>query len=224
MGHPISLWSIKAGDSQEQKIVDHLIEAERERSADVQSLSRLQHYTASDRRFGVQADMLARMYYERGKGKRFEVISRSGSNTIQSRIFDGLLAAEVDAARQYVKSGSLITTANYKFRLLGDAVYSGHSCYQLELQAREKSQHLINGKAWVDATDFAIIHEEGRPSASVSFWIGKPMITEDYQKIGKYWVALRRHSSSDSLLLGRSELSVDYSDYKIVGTKPEDPR
>lgn len=204
-------------------MVDYLLQAERDRFLDVQSYSRLQHYTAADRRFGVQADMVARMYYEKGKGKHFEVISRSGSNTIQSRIFDGLLAAEVDAARQYVKSGSLINTSNYKFRLLGQSAYSGRSCYQVELQARQKNEHLINGKAWVDEHDFAIIHEEGRPSASVSFWVGRPMITEDYEKIGKYWVAMRRHSVSDSLLLGRSELNVEYSDYHIVEAKPDDP-
>ncbi|HWF48267.1 MAG TPA: hypothetical protein VG168_14755 [Bryobacteraceae bacterium] len=213
----------EADNLDDQKIVDRLLQAERERFADIESLTRIAHYSANDRRFGVQADMVARMIYEKGKGKRFEVISRSGSSTIQSRIFDGLMAAEVDAAKNRLTSGPPVSPRNYQFHLLGQVVYDDRKCYLLKLQPRHKNDRLINGQGWVDAADFEIIHEEGRPNASVSFWIGRPMITEDYEKIGRFWVAKRRYSVSDSFLLGRSELTVDYSDYHIVEAKPQNP-
>ncbi|HEX4232003.1 MAG TPA: hypothetical protein VHZ07_25270 [Bryobacteraceae bacterium] len=217
---PASPTAREAGDLDDQEVVDRLLQSERQRFADIESLTRIAHYTANDRRFGVQADMVARMFYEKSTGKRFEVISRSGSSTIQSRIFDGLMTAEIDAAKKRLTSGPAISPANYQFHLLGQVVYDGRKCYLLQLRPRQKNEHLINGKAWVDASDFEIVHEEGRPSASVSFWIGKPMITEDYEKIGKFWVAKRRYSVSDSFLLGRSELTIEYSDYHIVEAKP----
>jgi hypothetical protein len=194
-----------------------------QREAEIESLTRIQHYKASDRRFGVQADMVARMTYERGKGKRFDVISREGSTTIQTRVFDRLMAAEVEASKQNLGSGSPMNPTNYKFRLMGQTVYNGRNCYLLEVQPRRKNEQLINGKTWVDANDFDIIHEEGRPSSSPSFWIGRPMITSDYEKIGKFWVTMRRYSVSDSFLLGRSELTIEYSDYHMVDVKPQDP-
>lgn len=212
-----------SGDLDKEQVVDRLVEAQHERAAQIESLSRIQHYTASDRRFGVQAEMVARMIYEKGKGKRFEVISRSGSTTIQSRIFDGLISAEADASKKYLVSGSPIGNANYKFQLLGHVAYDGRRCYLLQLEPRRRSENLINGKAWVDAADFEIIHLEGRTGASVSFWLGRPTITEDYEKIAQFWVAKRRHSVSDSFLLGRSELNIDYSDYHITEVKPGDP-
>ena len=199
-----------------EHIVDRLMEAQRERFEELTSFSRIQRYTANDRRFGVQAELVVRMTYEKGKGKHFEVISRSGSSTIQTRVFDGLMAAEIDASKQYIRSGSPLNRANYKFQLLGKVAYGGRDCYLLQLEPRRKSENLINGKAWVDATDFEIIHEEGRTGASVSFWLGRPSITEDFVKIGKFWVAKLRHSVSDSFLLGRSELDVWYSDYHIT--------
>jgi hypothetical protein len=217
---PASQAAPEAGEPDEQEVVDRLLQAERERFADIESLTRIARYTADDRRFGVQAEMIARMTYKKGIGKSFEVISRTGSSTIQSRIFDGLIAAEIDAAKKRLTSGPAISPENYHFHMLGQVVYDGRPCYLLQLQARQKNQRLINGKAWVDRTDFEIVHEEGRPSASVSFWLGRPMITEDYEKVGKFWVAKRRYSVSDSFLLGRSELTIDYSDYRIVESKP----
>jgi hypothetical protein len=215
--------ALEPSDLDETKVVNRLLQAERNRFASIESLTRIAHYTANDRRFGAQADMEARMFYEKGKGKRFEVISRSGSSTIQSRIFDRLITAEVDAAKKRLTSGPAINPVNYQFHLLGQGVYNGRKSYLLQLQPHHKTEQLINGKAWVDAADFEIVHEEGRPSASVSFWIGRPMITEDYEKIGKFWVARRRYSVSDSFLLGRSELAVEYRDYQIVEAKPQDP-
>jgi hypothetical protein len=207
----------------EEEILDRLLRVQRQRVAEVESFTRLQHYSASDRRFNVQADMVAQMTYERGKGKRFDVISRTGSSTIQTRVFDRLLAAEVEATKKSLSSGGPVNPTNYRFRLVGQTVYDGRSCYLLEIQPRRKNEELINGKAWVDSSDFDIIHEEGRPSASLSFWIGRPMVSTDYVKIDKFWFVRRRHSVADSFLLGHSELTLDYSDYHVVIAEPQDP-
>ena len=213
-----------AGNLTEEEIVDRMLRTQSQRVAEIVSFTRLQHYAASDRRFSVQADMMVRMTYERGKGKRFDVISRTGSPTIQTRVFDRLLAAEVEATKQNPTSGSPVNPANYKFRLVEQTVYNGRNCYLLEIQPRRKKEELINGKAWVDSKDFDIIHEEGRPSASLSFWIGRPMISSDYEKIESFWFIKRRHSLSDSFLLGHSELTLDYSDYHVVtSAESQDP-
>ncbi len=57
---------------------------------------------------------------------------------------------------------------------------------------------------------------EGRPSTSPSFLAGRPMIVLEYEDINGFAFAKRRQAVSDSLLLGRTELTIEYSGYKLV--------
>jgi hypothetical protein len=67
----------------------------------------------------------------------------------------------------------------------------------------------------VDKEDFGVVHVEGRPADSLSFWIGRPVVIQDFEKLSGYWFATRRHSFMNGLLTGPSELTVEYSDYQI---------
>jgi hypothetical protein len=55
----------------------------------------------------------------------------------------------------------------------------------------------------------------------VSFWIGKPYIAQDFEKVDDVWVSARNRSVSDVKFLGRTELSVDFTDYQIVRSDAE---
>jgi hypothetical protein len=49
----------------------------------VQAYTRLQHYSASDDRFGLKAEMVARIHYDHSTRKTFEIVSRGGSPLMQ---------------------------------------------------------------------------------------------------------------------------------------------
>jgi hypothetical protein len=53
-------------------------------------------------------------------------------------------------------------------------------------------------------------------TASPSLWAGHPMIIRDSQRINGFSVAKKSHAVSDSFLLGKTELTIDYRDYVIV--------
>src|SRR5262249_35869390 len=91
-------------------------------------------------------------------------------------------------------------------------------CYVLDLVPKSKSKYLLRGTVWVDAQDYAIVRLEGRPTASVSFWAGKPFIVVEFQKVGAYWVVSRNLSHTDGRLVGATDLTIDYSEYVINGT------
>jgi hypothetical protein len=110
-----------------------------------------------------------------------------------------------------------VTSANYRIRLVGEEVVRGRPCEVLELIPRRKSPHLLRGRAWVDAKDYSLVRIEGRPSASLSFLAGRPMIVRDYENIYGFAFAKRSHALSDSLLLGTTELTIEYSGYKLTG-------
>jgi hypothetical protein len=208
-------WVAQDGTPDQSRVIDAMMRASAARFENVASYSRLQHYSASDTRFGLKAEVLVRLHYDPSKGKTFEVLSRSGSPLIQSRVFDALLREEVETSKRAVHEGSLLTTRNYSFRLIGQEVFAGRRCYLLDLKPLHKDKHLLRGRAWVDMEDYGIVHVEGRPVESISFWIGKPVITEDFEKLSGFWFAARRHSVMNGFFIGQSELTVEYRDYQI---------
>ncbi len=62
---------------------------------------------------------------------------------------------------------------------------------------------------------------EGRPAASVSFWVGKPLITQSFEKVGDFWLLSRNHSEVDAKIVGRIALNIDTRDVEMGGTKVE---
>jgi hypothetical protein len=181
----------------------------------VEAYTRTQHYMATDSRFGLSAELTARMHYRRLKGKTFEVLSRSGSTILQTHVFDPLLAEEVEPRPQMVEDGSLLTTRNYSFDVSGEETVAGRRCYIVKLQPLRKDKHLLKGNAWVDAEDFGVVRVEGTFADSLSFWIGKPFMTSEYLNVSGLWFAARRHSIQNSFLAGRSELTIEYRDYQV---------
>jgi hypothetical protein len=208
-------WAAHETSPDQSRVIEAMLHAEAARFENVEGYTRLQHYSASDERFGLQAEMLARIHYDKSTGKTFEIISRSGSPLIQSRVFEALLQEEVDVSKVMAHEGGLLSSHNYSLRLTGQREFAGRQCYLLELTPLRHDKHLIQGHAWVDMEDYGVVHVEGRPADSVSFWIGKPVVIQDFDKISGYWFATRRHSFMNGFLTGQSELTVDYSDYQI---------
>lgn len=196
---------------EQERVVEGMLREQAARSSGFESYTRTQHYSVITDRFGLRAEMTARVHRDHLKGKTFEVISRSGSHLVQSRVFDALLAAEVSANQQ----GELLTPENYLFRLVKQVEYAGRPCFLLESEPRHKEKHLLEGKIWVDAEDFGVVHAEGRPAESLSMWVGRPLIVQDFTRIAGFWWAAKRHSYIDNFLLGKASLVVDYSDYEF---------
>jgi hypothetical protein len=130
-------------------------------------------------------------------------------------VFDPLLQEEMETSKLLAQEGSLLTTHNYAFRLLGRAQFGALPCYLLELNPLRRDKHLIRGRAWISTEDFGIVHIEGSPADSISFWIGKPLIVQDFERLSGFWFASRRHSVMSGVFVGRSELTVEYRDYQI---------
>jgi hypothetical protein len=211
--------AVPAASPETDRIVDRMIRQQEARFDRIGSFSRLQRYSVTTDRFGLKAELLARVHRDRHQGKTYEVISRSGSQVIQNHVFDPLLEAEVETSHQ---SPELLTREFYTFRLAGEAEFGGHHCYLLETEPKQHEKRLLKGKLWLNKEDFGIVHVEGKPTESLSFWVGKPMIIQDFTKIGGYWWAARRHSYIDNLWLGKADLTIDYSDYQFEPRRAED--
>jgi hypothetical protein len=152
----------------------------------------------------------------RGKGKTFDILSRTGSGFMQSQVLDRVLDREKELYQPEERKASVVTTDNYEMKLLpGRETIDGRDCYIVELHPKAKSPSLLDGKAWVDSTTFTLARIQGIPSASTGVVSGRPDVTRDFQVIEGYAMTTRSELRSKTFLAGATEISVEYGDYKV---------
>jgi len=198
-------------------IVAKMNQSERNRNRSLTAYSAVRRYTLRSES-GKMSVMTVRLVYRSDSGKSFEVLSENGSDGIFRHVLDKVLQAETETSREH---NGLLSPKNYNFRLLGIQQQDDHRCYVLQLLPKHKSKYLIEGKAWIDARDFALVRMEGRTAGSVSFWIGKPWITQCFQKVGNYWLASKNDSVANAKFIGRTELTIESSEYSVPGLERE---
>jgi hypothetical protein len=193
-------------------------QAEADRENRLTGYSVIEHYTLRNSRFQTGAEMKVATVYRKGAGKSYRTLLRSGSAALQRTVFDKLLQEQAEMSRGDIRQRALFTSVNYKMKVVGEESIAGKRCVVLDLSPRKKSTHLLMGRAWVDPKDHSLVRIEGKPSASPSFWTGRPMIVREYERVKGFSVVRRSHASTDSFLLGKSELTIEYSDYALTTT------
>jgi hypothetical protein len=199
----------------EQAAIRAIDAAELRRETRLRGYTVTEHYTIKSSRFHNSAEMTVAVEYQRDKGKTYKVISRTGSAMLQSRVFDRLLREEGEMSRGEARQGLLMNSRNYEMRLKSEENREGRKTYVLDLTPRKASPHLLKGRAWIDAEDGTLMRIEGRPTASSSFFAGRPMITREYEKVGDLSLAKSTIADSSSFFFGKTELHIEYNDYHI---------
>lgn len=195
------------------QIADRMIQADEQKRANLPEFTATRKYILRNSHMKHDAEMVVRISYHRGTGKTFQVLESEGVEGLSKRVFQHLLDAEKDTARQ---TRGRLNNKNYDFEALGMETVDGRPCYVLALHPKAKTKDLINGKVWVDAGDFAVTKLEGHPAANLSFWVGKPFISQTWQKTGDFWMAALNQSHADSHIFGASELTVETSGYRFM--------
>ena len=174
-----------------------------------------EHYTLKNTRFGTAADLVADVTYTKGAGKVYKVVSRSGSAMMQSKVFDRVLAEETQMSRGEKRRAALITSANYLMKPGGEQEWNGRRALLLDITPRRKGPNLLKGRLWVDAVNYNVIRIEGAPVVSPSFFAGSTTIFREYADIGNFAFAQTSVATSGSLLLGKTEMNIEYTGYQI---------
>ena len=86
-----------------------------------------------------------------------------------------------------------MTPANYDFRFVREEKVDGQRCYVLEIVPRRKSNTLLHGQIWVDATTYQLRRAEGEPGKSPSWWLRDPRIVLVYSDVGGMWLQTARN-------------------------------
>ena len=216
----IPLLAAQLPDLSSDEIGRRISRTEAARLANLPQYTVVRKYTLHNTHMSDPAEMTVRLTYQKGAGKTFEIVKVKNASGITKHVMEKIISGEADSSHKR-NSDLYITTANYDFKLLGTATLNGKPCYVVQLLPKRKSKLLLDGKAYIDSVDFGILRIEGRPSASLSFWVGKPYIVQDFEKVGGFYMASHNQSFSKSHLLGSTTLTIDYSDYDMPALAAE---
>lgn len=130
--------------------------------------------------------MEVQLTFAKGGGKRFQIVF-SNADGIARRSLGNLLKNEAQASKEG-NEASAIDRSNYRFTLLGLEKCLGWNCYKLQLRPRRKSKFLIDGMAWVSTDDNMVVRTVGRLAKSPSFWLKRPEVEQQSEKIQGFWL------------------------------------
>jgi hypothetical protein len=173
-------------------------------------------YRGSDETHPV-AEMTVRNSYKKGAGKQYTILSESGSALVLRFGLRPLLDNEKTINLPGNVERSWFNSANYAMKLKpgGTAPRNGRDCYVLTVAARRKAPNLIDGTLWVDAKSGIIVRLEGTATAKPSPLAGVTRMMRDYTEIGGFPMASHARAESNSLFIGRTVVTIDYSDYRL---------
>jgi hypothetical protein len=211
--------SSQTGDSlpSADDVVAKMLRGDVERRSELTGYTALRRYVAvnNDRR----AEMVTRINCAPDGTKQFTILSEEGSSAIRKHVFHKLLSEESEASRRETRNGNLITPANYDFNIVGRDTLDSGPAYVLAIIPKTEGRHLIDGRIWVNAKDYSIVRIEGQPARSPSFWVHNVHFVHTYQRIGQFWFASSTRSTSEVRIFGRSELTIENSDYALKPPK-----
>jgi outer membrane lipoprotein-sorting protein len=163
------------------------------------------------------AEMTVKTTYKRDTGKRYAILSASGSMVIRNMVLGAILDNEQHINAPGIREGSWITTANYEMQVKPGGIQQvdGRDCVAVALTPRRKAPYLVEGTLWVDAKDGNIVRLEGKASKSSSLLTGPTQMMRQYTDMDGFAEATRARAESDSFMFGRTAVTIDYRDYQI---------
>jgi hypothetical protein len=173
----------------------------------------------------ADSSVVADVSYYPPDTKQFEIVNASGSGRGQ-HVVKSVLEHESEMATDWHKTA--ITTANYNFSFLGEETLNGRPCFILSLAPRRKTKELVDGKAWIDATNYHILQVQGELAKSPSFWIKKVDLTLYFSEVEGMWLQTAVRAVADVRVFGTNILSERDLKYRVgaesvVKKPPQNP-
>ena len=179
----------------------------------------MEHYAVyrGDDQVHPAAEMTVRDTYRKGVGKTYTVLSQSGSSILLHFGLKPLLDNEQIINQPGNVEKSWFNSANYEMTLKGGNAQklNGRDCSALDIKPKQEAPNLIIGTIWVDAQDGTLVQIDGVASKNPSLLSGTTHMMRQYTNIDGYSMAIHARAESDSALLGRTVVTIDYSNYNL---------
>ena len=205
-----------------QKIAGRLSEMNQRRKAALTSYEsrRLMTVTYQGPLSQGEATETVLMTFNASASKQFTILSASGAQAIRDAVFQRAIDAEKAATRDDAQQTSALNLKNYTMLLVGQEQLATGECFILDVAPRVASEFTYSGRVWVQATDFAVVRIQGKPSINPSPWISEGEFTTDFEKVGDFYFPQKTASTSNLPLGSHAQLTIQYGSYRVLSAAP----
>lgn len=140
----------------------------------------------------------------------YKALGFSGDNFIKNEVITRYLSAESEVRDPRALA---ITPANYKFKYKGTMGKDGRQVHIFQVTPRKKVVGLFRGEIWLDAKTAMPIREAGRFVKNPSIGLKKVEFVREYEIQDGVAIPKHIHSTADVRIVGRAELSIDFSNF-----------
>jgi hypothetical protein len=149
----------------------------------------------------------------------YQVLGFEGDNTVKNQVIARYLTAEVQAQTAQAPSMA-VTPENYKFKYKGRGELDGLDVHIFQVTPRKKRQGLFKGEIWIDAASYLRVQESGYLVKNPSIFLKKVAFVRRYEIRDGISVPREVQSVVDTRLVGKAELTIEYSNYSIETSRP----
>lgn len=215
----IAVLATPAQEPEAANIIRSVDAAVRARYDNVIAFKATEHYAVfrGDDQTHPAAEMTVIDNYKKGVGKTYTILAQSGSSAILKFGLQPLLDNEQKINLPGNMQKSWFISDNYQMKLHpgGLVQLNGRTCYLLDIAAKDKAPNTINGSMWIDASDGTLAQIDGVATEAASIFSGPAHMARQYANVDGYSMAMHARAESNSRLIGRTVVTIDYSDYKL---------
>jgi hypothetical protein len=146
----------------------------------------------------------------------YEKLRFDGDGTVKNQVIARYLSAEAETQRELAPSLA-VTPENYKFKYKGKAAWNGRPVHVFQVTPRKNRQGLFKGEVWIDAATSLRIRESGRLVKNPSIFLKRVEFVRNYEIRDGIAVPLRVESVVETRLVGKAELTIDFTNFSIDG-------
>jgi hypothetical protein len=148
----------------------------------------------------------------------YEILGFEGDGTIKNQVIARYLTAEAEAQKS--SSPSLaVTPENYKFKYKGLTEIEGRSAHIFQVTPRQKRTGLFKGEICIDAATYLRVQESGYLVKTPSIFLKKIAFVRKYEIRDGVSVPRQVQSTVDTRLVGKAELTIDFSNFSMDNAK-----
>jgi len=141
----------------------------------------------------------------------YKVLGFQGDNTVKNEVIARYLEAEQKGGQEGKYE---INKENYKFKYKGEHTLStGKIIYIFFLTPRHKEVGLFKGELWLDAQSYLPVMEKGRFVKNPSIFFKRVEFVRDYKIEDGTAVPQHMDSTITTRIVGKVNLSIDYSNF-----------
>jgi outer membrane lipoprotein-sorting protein len=215
----LGIVAIPAQQPDEAALIQKVDAAVKARLDSIEGYTVNEHYAVfrGDDETHPVAEMSVKTTYQEKTGKRYVILSQSGSSLIQNVVLKPLLENERLLNQPGNREASWITSANYAMKLKpgGTQQLDGRDCLVLDISPRRTAPNLIQGALWVDAKDGSIVQLQGTSTKSPSLLTGPADVLRHYTSVSGFAQATHARAVSNSFLFGKTVITIDYTGYQV---------